>query len=140
MRREDGWRRRRAGAESGTGDWIRQRNGLFARFWPKKKGRNEELVLFEMALESAMRLREIYTLTWDQVDFVLRTMLRSFICIGIVFKSTTLSIFQMHVVALRVHLARKPLSILSTVPASVSVTSVDTLSAAGADVRFTSYG
>lgn len=40
----------------------------------EKKGRNEELVLFEMALESAMRLREIYTLTWDQVDFVLRTL------------------------------------------------------------------
>jgi integrase len=40
----------------------------------EKKGRNEELVLFEMALESAMRLREIYTMTWDQVDFVLRTM------------------------------------------------------------------
>ena len=106
----------------------------------EKKGRYEELVLFEMALESAMRLREIYALTWDQVDFVLRTMLRSFTPIKGVFKSTTLSIFQMHVVALRVHLARKPLSILSTVPASVSVTSVDTLSAAGADVRFASYG
>ena len=42
----------------------------------EKKGRYEELVLFEMALESAMRLREIHTLTWDQVDFVLRTTLR----------------------------------------------------------------
>ena len=39
----------------------------------EKKGRNEELVLFEVALESAMRLREIYTLTWEQVDFVQRT-------------------------------------------------------------------
>lgn len=40
----------------------------------EKKGRYEELVLFEIALESAMRLREIYTLTWDQVDFVMRTL------------------------------------------------------------------
>ncbi len=36
-------------------------------------GHTEELVLFEMALESAMRLREMYTLTWDQVDFTQRT-------------------------------------------------------------------
>ena len=34
----------------------------------EKKGRYEELVLFEMALESAMRLREIYTLSDVQID------------------------------------------------------------------------
>lgn len=39
----------------------------------EKGGHTEEMVLFEMALESAMRLREMYTLTWDQVDFTQRT-------------------------------------------------------------------
>lgn len=59
---------RRAGQEirSGRGTGYSLGSG-------RKKGRDEELVLFEMALESAMRLREMYTLTWDQVDFVQRT-------------------------------------------------------------------
>ena len=57
-----------------------------------------------------------------------------------ILKSTTLGVFHVHGVALRVHLASKPLSILNTVPASVSVTSGDTLSAAGTDVWFASYG
>ena len=35
----------------------------------EKKGADDERVLFEMALESAMRLKEMYTLTRDQVSF-----------------------------------------------------------------------
>jgi integrase len=31
------------------------------------------LLLFELALETAMRMREIYTLTWDQIDIKKRT-------------------------------------------------------------------
>jgi len=36
----------------------------------EKEGRYEELVLFEMALESAMRLREIYTLSDVQISSI----------------------------------------------------------------------
>ncbi len=39
----------------------------------EKKGADDERVLFEMALESAMRLREMYTLTRDQVSFTQQT-------------------------------------------------------------------
>ena len=35
--------------------------------------KKEEHLLFDMALETAMRLSEMFTLTWDQVDFERKT-------------------------------------------------------------------